>query len=55
MDWRAYVRSHLPQLDVSGPREAEIVEELAVQLESTYERARGRGATDEEAKRLAIA
>ena len=54
-DWRRYVRSHLPPLDVSGPREAEIVEELAAQLESTYERARARGLDDEPAMRLAIA
>ena len=54
-DWRAYVRSHLPPLDVSGPREAEIVDELAVQLESTYERARARGVDDDDARRLAIA
>ena len=55
MNWRAYVRSHLPPLDVSGPREAEIVEELAVQLETTSERARASGATDDEATAIAIA
>ena len=55
MDWRLYVRSHLPPLDVSGERETEIVEELAVQLVSTYERARARGASDDEATKLAIA
>ena len=54
MNWRHYVRSQLPALDVPPERETEIVEELAVQLESTYERARTRGATDEEACRLAM-
>jgi putative ABC transport system permease protein len=54
MNWRHYVRSHLPPLEVSAERETEIVEELAVQLDTTYERARARGASDEEARRLAI-
>lgn len=42
MDWRRYVRSHLPPLDVPAEREIEIIEELAVQLETTFERARQR-------------
>ena len=42
INWRRYVRSQLPPLEVSAEREIEIVEELAVQLESTYERARSR-------------
>ena len=42
--------SQLPPLAVSAEREIEIVEELAVQLESIYERARARGATDDEAR-----
>ncbi len=54
MNWRHYVRSQLPPLDVPPERETEIVEELAVQLESTYERARANGATDDEARRLAM-
>ena len=54
MNWRHYVRSQLPALDVPPGRETEIVEELAVQLESTYERARAGGAADEEACRLAM-
>jgi len=53
--WRHYVRSHLPPLDVPAEREVEIVEELAVQLEATYERARARGVGDDEATKLAIA
>jgi predicted permease len=55
MDWRRYVRSHLPPLAVSAEREIEIVEELAVQFESTYERARARGVTNDEATRIAQA
>jgi putative ABC transport system permease protein len=55
INWRRFVRSHLPPLDVSAEREIEIVDELAGQLESTYERARARGAQDEEAMRTATA
>ena len=54
MNWRQYVRSQLPPLDVAAERESEIVEELAVQLESIYERARTRGETHESARHLAI-
>ena len=53
-DWRRYVRSQLPPLDVAGERELEIVEELAVQLESTFERARTNGASEQEARRQAL-
>ena len=49
MDWRQYVREHLPAPGLGGAREAEIVEELALQLESCYAEARREGATDEEA------
>jgi predicted permease len=55
MNWRDYVRSRLPPLHVSAERELEIVEELAVQLESTYERARAGGLSDADASRLAVA
>jgi len=54
MNWRHYVRSHLPMLDASPERENEIVEELAVQLESTYERARANGASEADARQLAM-
>ena len=50
MNWRHYVRSQLPPLDVAAERELEIVEELAVQLESTYERARARGESQDQAQ-----
>ncbi len=55
MHWRDYVRSHLPPLHVSAERELEIIEELAAQLESTYERGRARGLSADDASRLAIA
>lgn len=49
INWRQYVRSHLPQLAVSPSRENDIVEELAAQLESIYERAKSAGASEAEA------
>jgi putative ABC transport system permease protein len=55
MNWREYVRKHLPPLNVSAEREIEIVDELAVQLETTFDRAKARGATEEEAMRRAQA
>jgi putative ABC transport system permease protein len=55
MNWRTYVREHLPPLHVSAEREIEIVDELAVQLETTFDRARANGATEEEAMRRARA
>lgn len=35
-DWRQFVRSHLPPLGLPAAREAEIIEELAQQLDATY-------------------
>jgi putative ABC transport system permease protein len=55
IDWRRYVREHLPPLDVPAEREMEIVDELAVQLETTFDRAKANGATAEEAMRRARA
>ena len=54
-NWRQFVRSQLPPLDVAPWREIEIVDELAAQLEATYERARARGLPDDEAMRIATA
>ena len=45
MDWRNHVRSKLPALAAAAERECEIVEELALQLESIYERERKQGAS----------
>lgn len=55
MDWRRYVRTHLPPLEMPAEREAEMVEELAIQLSATYERELARGATDAEARAAADA
>ncbi len=54
INWRHYVREHLPPLNVSAERETEIVDELAIQLESVYDRERGRGNAHEEAMARAI-
>jgi putative ABC transport system permease protein len=52
--WREYVRSQLPPLNVSPERELEIGDELAIQLEATYDRARARGLGEDEARQLAF-
>lgn len=54
-DWRRYVRSRLPALNTSAEREAEVVEELAIQLSATYERALANGATESNARASAAA
>ncbi|HKO05710.1 MAG TPA: ABC transporter permease [Candidatus Acidoferrales bacterium] len=54
-DWKQYVRERLGSLGVDGPREQEIVEELAQQLEQVYADALARGAGDAEAGRSAAA
>jgi putative ABC transport system permease protein len=48
-DWKAYVRRHLPSLGCPPEREADIVEEIALQLEGVYRTARASGASDAEA------
>ncbi|HUI39267.1 MAG TPA: ABC transporter permease [Candidatus Nitrosotalea sp.] len=48
-NWKKYVRERLPELGLSGPREAEIVEELAQQLEGAYHEARTKGAGEADA------
>jgi putative ABC transport system permease protein len=55
MNWRNYVRSHLPPLDVSAERENEIIDELAVQLEATFDRARANGEHEDIALKRALA
>jgi putative ABC transport system permease protein len=55
MNWRQHVRSHLPPLSVSAERESDIVDELALQLEATYERARAQGASETDAVARALA
>jgi predicted permease len=53
IDWRAYVRRRLPALSAPPEREIEIVDELATQLEATYERERRNGAAHEAARAAA--
>jgi predicted permease len=48
-DFRAYVRQNLPALGVSDAHEAQIVEELALDFEESYERALRSGLTPEQA------
>jgi predicted permease len=54
-NFRDYVRSHLPPLDIPPERELEIIDELALQLEAAYESARARGLDDAAALRAAEA
>jgi predicted permease len=54
-DWRQLVRERLPRLPLPGPREQEIHEELALQLEEAYEEARAAGAGEAEAASRALA
>ena len=49
-DWRGYVREHLPPLACPPAREAEIVEEVAQQLQDIYAGALARGASAAEAE-----
>jgi predicted permease len=48
-DFRAYVRRNLPPLEISDAREAEIVEELALDFQESYERALRGGINPEQA------
>src|SRR5688572_20619526 len=53
-EWTNHVRSRLAPLQLNPAREADIVEEMVQHLELRYEELRARGATDEEAHRLAL-
>ena len=53
-DWKQEVRKHLSGLKLAPAHEAEIVEELAQHLEDVYERSISSGATEAEAKRIAL-
>jgi hypothetical protein len=48
-DIKDYIRTLLPSLNLSGEREAEIVEELAIELEEHYSRALARSLTPNQA------
>src|SRR5579883_2504301 len=54
-EWREYVRRHLPKTGVRAEREAEIVSELALQLEQAYTDALARGVPEPEARHIAEA
>src|SRR4051812_26761952 len=54
-EWVRFVRGRLAPLGLDGPREAEIVEELAEHLEAAYEEALTFGRSEEEARREALA
>ncbi len=48
-DFKAYVRQSLPPLGVSGEREEEVIEELALEFQENYDRAMRTGLDAEEA------
>jgi putative ABC transport system permease protein len=52
-DFKAEISARLSELQLSPPREAEIVEELSQHLEQEYERAVSGGASEEEARKEA--
>jgi hypothetical protein len=52
-DWKAIVHERLAALRLNGAQEAEVVEELAQDLEERYEELLGRGVPKDEAIRLA--
>lgn len=54
LDWKQTIRERLPLLELSAKREAEIVEELAQDLERRYQEARAEGASAEEARAHAL-
>ena len=53
-EWTEYLRPRLAALRLDPAREAEIIEELSQHLDERYEELRAGGATDAEARRLAI-
>ena len=53
-EWTSHIRARLAALHLHPAREAEIVEELSQHLELEYDELRRGGATDEDARRLAM-
>ena len=53
-EWTEHLRPRLAGLRLSPERQAEIVEELSQHLEQRYEELRAEGATEAEARRLAL-
>jgi putative ABC transport system permease protein len=54
-DWRYAIQRRLEPLRLPAAREAEVVEELAQHLDDRYEELRSGGASDDEARRAALA
>ncbi len=54
VSWTLHLRPRLAGLRLSPAREAEIIEELSQHLDERYEELRAGGATDDDARRLAI-
>jgi putative ABC transport system permease protein len=53
-EWSGHLRSRLAPLRLSAAREAEIIEEMSQHLDQRYEELRSGGASDTDARRLAI-
>ena len=53
-DWTNLIRDRIAPLRMTGAAESDLTEELAQHLEDCYREARSGGASDEEARRMAI-
>src|SRR6185436_12202450 len=53
-DWREHLRSRLASLGLRPARELEIIEELSQHLDERYEELRRGGATEDDARRVAL-
>src|SRR5664279_6248640 len=53
-DWNEPIRQQVADLNLAPAREAEIIEELAQHAEDRYRELQSGGATDEEARRIAL-
>ena len=53
-EWGRHLRPRLAELRLDAAREAEIIEELSQHLDARYDELRGSGASDADARRLAI-
>jgi putative ABC transport system permease protein len=53
-EWKSHVRARLASLSLSPTREAEIIEELSQHLDLRYHELRAQGASDADARRLAL-
>ena len=54
-DWSEHLRPRLAPLQLGATREAEIIEELSQHLDERYDELRAEGASDADARRLALA